>query len=296
MADGLDGLRSSPVLRWMGTLSIRTAMLALAAGALLGIVVTLVFSQEPGWGLGFFISIGTLAAALGVRRGAVYLFFPIPALAFFVSAVVTGFVKDSSLTSTSIGVRVGFLQWIADIFFPMVVATVIVLLVGGARWLLGRQLVMGRPLAAGPPGVPGTRAERDRPPRPGAPGSGPNGIRPGGPARPARPAGDARDARDARDPWGDPRPPMDRPRPGNGTRPRDSRDPRDVRDPQDVREPGDPRESRDQRSDRPAPEQQQPRDPRGSTKRSRVGDPWPTNDRERTQREPRDSRDPWDHR
>ena len=194
-------------------MSTRNAVLALVAGTLIGIVGTLVQGSEPGLLLSLFIIVGAIVATLGVRPGAVYLFFPLPAFAFFAGAVITGKIHDSSLTSSTIGVGVGFLQWIAFIFLPMCAATIIVLLIGGARWLLSRQLVGGQfPTSADRPGT--SRGPRPRPDvdpwaepktarnrpgqRPGsAPWPGPDGTRP------------ARPARDDRDPWNDPRPSAD---------------------------------------------------------------------------------------
>ena len=176
-------------------------MLVLVAATLLGIVFTLFAGSEPGFVLGLFITVGSVAAVLGVRRGLAYLVFPLPAFAFFVAAVITGKVKDSSLTSSTAGLGVGFLQWIADIFYPMVIATILVLLVGGTRWLLAHQLVSGQfSMSVNRQGVP-------RPTHAPAAGPRPNGGR-----------GD----RVPRDPWGDPRqPPAD-------PRARSSRDGRPV--------------------------------------------------------------------
>ncbi len=134
-----------------------------------------------------------IAAALGIRRGKVYLLFPAPALAFFVAAVVTGKVHDAKLGSSTAGLGAGFTQWVAGIFFPAVVATILVLLIGGGRWLLGRQLITGQsPL-----------------PRAGRPGN----------ARPARATG-----RPAVDSWADDRL-LRRPGPAHRRRP----DPRQDR-------------------------------------------------------------------
>ncbi len=133
-----------------------TATLVLAGATLVGVVLTVVARSEPGILLGFFVIIGSLAAVLGVRRGAVHLFFPVPALAFFVAAVAAGAVHDRQLISSTAGLVASFPQWVAGIFWPAVVATILVLLVGGGRWLLKGPLVMGRsPLPAGRP------AERD---------------------------------------------------------------------------------------------------------------------------------------
>ncbi len=142
-------------------------MLVLVAGTLLGVILTLIAGQEPGGLLGFFIIVGTIAAALGIRRGKVYLLFPAPALAFFVAAIVTGKVHDAKLGSSTAGLGAGFTQWVAGIFFPAVVATIVVLLVGGGRWLLGRQLITGQsPLPAGRP-APGKARPAPRDRRPG---------------------------------------------------------------------------------------------------------------------------------
>jgi hypothetical protein len=160
---GSDGFRYGDPLSWLGRMSPRTAMLVLAVGTLLGVIVTLVAGQEPGLLLGFFIIVGTTAAALVIKRGKVYLLFPAPALAFFVAAIVTGKVHDAKLGSSTAGLGAGFTQWVAGIFFPAVVATLVVLLIGGGRWVLGRQLITGQsPLSAGRPAPSNAR------PAPGA--------------------------------------------------------------------------------------------------------------------------------
>jgi len=224
------------------------AMLMLAAGTVLGVIFTLIAGQEPGNLLGSFVIVAAIAAALGILRGKVYLLFPAPALAFFVSAVVTGKVHDAKLGSSTAGLGAGFTQWIAGVFFPAVLATIIVVLIGGGRWLLGRQLITGRsPLSEGRPvpgnarSAPGARRPAvdswagDNPfdgpaprspqtgpaPRPGtgpAPrqGTGPaprqgNAPRPGG-SNGARPSSDQRSDRD-------PRLPADRSQPPTGPRP-----------------------------------------------------------------------------
>ncbi len=145
----------------------RTAMLVLAAGALLGVIFTLLAGQEPGGLLGFFIIVGAIAAALGIQRGRVYLLFPAPALAFFVAAIVTGKVHDAKLGSSTAGLGAGFTQWVAGIFFPAVVATIIVVLVGGGRWLLGRQLITGQSTLSASRPAPGKARPAPRDRRPG---------------------------------------------------------------------------------------------------------------------------------
>src|SRR6202012_1174093 len=125
---------------------------------------------------------GAVVATLGVRPGAVYLFFPLPAFAFFAGAVITGKIHDSSLSSSAAGggagipakthdaclssstagLAAGFTQWIAGIFFPMCAATILVLVIGGTRWLLSRPLIGGQ--FATPPDQPTQpRGPRPRP-------------------------------------------------------------------------------------------------------------------------------------
>jgi hypothetical protein len=247
---GFGGFRSAGPTRWLGKLPTWTSVLLLVACTVLGVIVTLVAGQEPGGLLGFFIIVGTIAAALCIRRGKVYLLFPAPALAFFVAAIVTGKVHDAKLGSSTAGLGAGFTQWVAGIFFPAVVATIIVVLVGGGRWLLGRQLISGQsPLSAGRPARGQARpAPRDR--RPGVdswaddnpfdnPASrtsqtGPTprqgkAPRPGGAPNGGRPPRPPRDPRANRDPWGDPRLHADPSQPAGNPRPRPSGQPRPPR-------------------------------------------------------------------
>ncbi len=137
-------------------MSTLTAALVLIGATVAGVVLTVIAGMEPGNLLGFFVIVGSLAAVLGVRRGAVYLFFPMPALAFFVAAVAAGIVHDRQDASSTAGLAAHFTQWVAGIFWPAVVATILVLLVGGGRWLLKKPLVTGHSLpSAGRPAAPG---------------------------------------------------------------------------------------------------------------------------------------------
>ena len=222
-------------------------MLALVAGTLLGIIFSLMADQEPGNLLGVFIIVGSIAATLVIRRGKIYLLFPAPALAFFVGAIVVGKVHDAKLGSSAAGLASLFTQSIAGIFFPAVIATILVLLIGGGRWVLGRQLVTtGQPpLPGGGRPAPGNARPAPSGDRPAIddwaeddpfedralhtqmiPAAKPNRPGPAGAPRPARPAREGNQGAD-RDPWGDPRLPADRsqptgPRPGQGSGPRPS--------------------------------------------------------------------------
>jgi hypothetical protein len=248
----------------------------LFACALIGIVITLAANQDPGDLLGFFIIVGSVGAVLGIRRGRIYLVFPVPALTFFFAAIVVGKIHDAKFGSSTAAVAGGFTQWIAGIFFPAVVATILVLLIGGGRWVLGRTVVAGQSLLA--PGSPAPRG-----PRP-----------PQAPRRPApsarRPARDDDDP--ARDSWADESPfgeeqalrtemmpavgpdgrpkPDGRPRPGrpdlmNGTGgqrpPRDQQRPSRGQPRADRDQWGDPRSQPPGTGPRPRQSGTQPRSP-----------------------------------
>jgi hypothetical protein len=247
---GPDGqLRSQrpPAFRWLGSMSTRGAVYILAAAALLGVVGTLLTGREPGFWLGFCTIAGSIIAAFAIRRGRLYMLIPLPALVLFFGAVVTGAFHDRSVDTSTTEIGVNFLQWIANVFFAMCAATILVLVIAGGRWLLSKQLVAGQfPMSGGGAGTGG----RPRPgpsPRPAGPGPGrvprdeqgagtrwnDRGLRPpreqgGGPGVPPDRRGTA-DQRDNGDRWGSN---------GRGDRPswtpreqRDSRNPRNDRRP-----------------------------------------------------------------
>ena len=103
--------------------------------ALLGMVITVLAGSEPGWILGIFLIAGTIVAALAVRPGASYLIFPVPALAYAVTAAVAGLIHnhDADISRTALVLHAG--QWIAAGFIPMTVATALAVLIAGFRWL-----------------------------------------------------------------------------------------------------------------------------------------------------------------
>jgi hypothetical protein len=275
-AKGIGGLQPGGLLGRIGTLRTPAAMLIVAGAASIGIVASLALGKDPGMLLGFFIIVGSIAAVLGIQRSSVYLIFPVPALTIFVAAILLGKVHDAELSSSTTGLASAFAQWIAGIFVPAVVATVLVVVVGGARWLLGRQLITSTSqlvtsrTAAAParPDRPAPDAWADDNPfedqTPRKPRTGPSprqGSRPqpqfdGTPnsPRPPRPPRDQRAAPDrhtgpdrdqrpdpGRDQWGDPGRPMGRER---------SLPPASSRPPQS---PGRPAQPRDRTGPRPQP-------------------------------------------
>ena len=273
------------------------AVYILSGAALLGVIGTVVTGKEPGFLLGFLVLVGAIIAALGIQRKTIYVIFPLPALAIFIGAVLTGAIHDRGIDTSKTELGVNFLQWIANVFFVMCATTILVLVIAGGRWLLSMQLVSGQfPMSGNRPG--GTRG-----PRTPAPGRRPERTqRPvveGDPWGPVYPLNDRagtgdqwakRDQRDSRDSRGDRRPagpaqpPIDN-QPG-GTPPPGSRNqPGGTAQPGDRNPPG----GGSRPSGRAQPPDRVPRDPWDDQ------NPRGTK-RQRTTRDQRDPRDPWGQR
>ena len=217
----------------MGTLRARTAIYIVLVATLLGVLGTVLTGNEPGFLLGFTIFVGSVVAALGVRRGALYVVFPLPTLANFIGAVMAGAIHDRGIDTSTTELGASFLQWIANVFFAMCATTIIVLVIAGGRWLLARQLVSGqfpmsadrRPGGPGPGPAPRPAGRSDRDQRPGAdrdPWAAvtPWDDRPGtGGQRANRDQRDGRDQPGSRNLWNDGRRPPAGPQPGGGTVP-----------------------------------------------------------------------------
>jgi hypothetical protein len=244
-----DQLRSRrpPALRWLGSTPTRGAVYILLAAALLGVVGTVLTGREPGFWLGFCTVVGSIIAALAIRRRRLYMLIPLPALVLFFGAAVTGAIHDRGVDTSTTEIGVNFLQWIADVFFAMCAATILVLVIAGGRWLLSRQLVAGQfPMSGGGAGN-GARPRPGPSPRPAAPSPGREPRDDGGAAtswngrglRPSREQGPNRGAPPDRRGTSDQRDNGDRwSSNGRGDRPswtpreqRDSRTPRDDRRP-----------------------------------------------------------------
>jgi hypothetical protein len=132
-----------------GTRPGRLGVFCVIGAALLGLLITLLAGTEPGVILGVFVVVGTVAGALAVRPGAVYLIIPVPALSYAVAAVIAGLVHDRSVDTSHTALAISAAQWIAGGFVAMTVATAVAVLVAGYRWLrmarLGRGTATGRP-------------------------------------------------------------------------------------------------------------------------------------------------------
>jgi len=261
-AEELTQFRSGS-LGWIGLAPTRVGIYILIGAALLGVIGTLLTGSEPGSLLGIAVIAGSVIAALVIRRRSVYLLIPLPALTLFLTAVLTGAVKDSSIDTNTAQLGVSFLQWIAFVFFPICAATILVVVITGARWLLSRQFVTGQFQMSGGRGgsergpradrEAGPRADRDR-----------RSARDGDPwgavgTRNDIPGGQRtnRGQLDPRDPWGDRRgptgrQPSDRTQPGSRPGPGDrtlppNRTPPPNRSPGGQRPNRDPRDPWDQR-------------------------------------------------
>jgi hypothetical protein len=160
-------------------------------------VGTLATGRDPGSLLGFLVIAGGVIAALAIRQRAVYQIIPLPALTYLIACVLTGAYHDRAIDTSKTQLGINFAQWIASGFLAMSAATILVIVIAGARWLLRRQLVTGQfPMSE-------QRSAPDRAPR-GSPAPGtrqPPAPRGNRDQRERRDYRDDRNPRNSRDPW-----------------------------------------------------------------------------------------------
>jgi hypothetical protein len=142
-------LLATPALGWLGRLPVGRAVVIFAGAVLLGTILTLAMGQDPGFLLGLFLILGSVAAAVAVRSGAVHTFIPLPALAYLVAAILTGMVHDSGSPNSSRQFVLNFLTWIGGSFVAVTASTILVVLIALTRWLLAGRLVSGQLPASG---------------------------------------------------------------------------------------------------------------------------------------------------
>jgi hypothetical protein len=106
----------------------------------IGMLITIGSGSEPGLVLGLSLVVGTIAAALAVRPGALYLLLPVPAASYLLAAVIAGLVHDHAARSSLTVFALSLAQWIASGFIAMVGATGLVVVMAGYRWLRTRRL------------------------------------------------------------------------------------------------------------------------------------------------------------
>jgi hypothetical protein len=114
--------------------------------------------SEPGAVLGVFLIAGTVAAALAVRPGAVFLLIPVPALVYVVASVAAGLIHDQATDTSLKMLAISGVQWFAGGFIPMAAATAAMIVIAIARGL-GQ---MRGPHSPGSP-LPAREAARPRP-------------------------------------------------------------------------------------------------------------------------------------
>lgn len=130
-------------MRWIGRVPVRPSLIFFFGAAALGAIATVATHRGPGGLLGNLILLGAVVAALGIRRRGLYLLIPLPALTYLVLALATGALHDSANDTSMTDWGVSLLQWVGNGFLSLLAATVLVLLIWGARTLASRQLVSG---------------------------------------------------------------------------------------------------------------------------------------------------------
>lgn len=111
---------------WFGVTLI-TGAVALAG------LATALTGTSPGAALGVCLIIATLAACLAVRRRAVYLLIPAPALAYTVAAVIAGLARNHAATVSHTALAVNAAQWVASGFLAMTAATLVAVIITATR-------------------------------------------------------------------------------------------------------------------------------------------------------------------
>ena len=118
-------------------------------------------ASAPGFLLGAFVVIGTVAAALAVRPRAGRMIFPVPVLCYLVAALLTGVIYNHSADASKTALAIGAAQWVASGFFAMAVATILAVVLITVRWYLWhRHRGAGRDSRRGRLRPPGARVPR----------------------------------------------------------------------------------------------------------------------------------------
>jgi hypothetical protein len=174
--------------RW-GSLQGGLGVFIIVCSTAIGAIATMVTGSAPGFLLGVFVIIGTVAAALAVRPRAGRTILPAPVLCYLVAALLAGVIYDHSTGSSQTALAIGAAQWVASGFVAMATATVLAIVLITVRWCLWHR---HQPSRKDPDWPPPPAAVRRHPasrealtdPRypasdPGRPGPGPDRRRPG---------------------------------------------------------------------------------------------------------------------
>jgi len=105
----------------------------------IGAVMSLVAGSAPGAVLGVLLTVGSVAAAIGVNVRLGFLLIPVPAPAYVVAATVVGLFHDRGVDISRTALVVSATQWFADGFLWMAAATIAVIAITSARSLARRH-------------------------------------------------------------------------------------------------------------------------------------------------------------
>jgi hypothetical protein len=161
-----------PPARLWGTRPGRLGVLTVAAGAVAGVILTVLTGSEPGALLGVCVILATALGAFMVSAKAAYVVIPVPALAYYI--------HDRAVDTSATTFGVSAVQWIASGFFAMCGATLLAIGIAAGRSLFSgpgprrawRDLPARR--SAGPRRYPAPGQERDAEyPAPGSLPAGP---------------------------------------------------------------------------------------------------------------------------
>jgi hypothetical protein len=169
--------------RW-GSLQGGLGVFIIVASTAIGAIATMVTGNAPGFLLGVFVIIGTVAAALAVRPRAGRTILPAPVLCYLVAALVSGVIYNHSSDSSQTALAIGAAQWVANGFVAMAIATVLAIALISVRWYLWHRHQPGRGDASWPQPAPSGAvrrppAARDSYADPRYPASGPGRPGPG---------------------------------------------------------------------------------------------------------------------
>lgn len=121
--------------RW-GSLQGGLGVCLIVGSTAIGAIATIATARAPGFLLGAFVVIGTVAAALAVRPRAGRMIFPVPVLCYLVAALLTGVIYNHSADSSQTALAIGAAQWVANGFFAMAMATILAVVLVTVRWYL----------------------------------------------------------------------------------------------------------------------------------------------------------------
>ncbi|HEY2127035.1 MAG TPA: DUF6542 domain-containing protein [Streptosporangiaceae bacterium] len=127
---------------WWGSRPGWFGVLLVMAGALAGLIGTVLTGSEPGLILAAGLILGTVCGAVAVHPRATYLIIPVPVLAYVVAATVAGLIHDHAIDTSRAALAVGLTQWIAGGFLTMIAATLLTIAIAAIRWLGSRHTML----------------------------------------------------------------------------------------------------------------------------------------------------------